>query len=273
MGRRAARDLARRNEGSEGMVQMRTNTRRGRRGVALLLAIGLAGAGFSLLLPGRAVAEVEDLAPLKAHWQARYRSLRVEEARLVKTVELATKEYADSNRRTYRRSGVRHFHRTNANEAKAQLAIVREQIAALPDELRAAGGYQRWLDEVDDEAIDMDRVEGLGVYADDGEFGGKGAYSPDAQGELEEDAARIAEDDGRNPIHAGESDDSVDRTSSDDDLGGPASADSDSGSQPGFDYESWRANRSGYEAKRAPENHLAPESPAEDPLEERDDPR
>ncbi|MEZ4331890.1 MAG: hypothetical protein R3F35_09045 [Myxococcota bacterium] len=206
-----------------------------------LLAASLAAAPVA--------AEPGDLDALKAHWQGRYRELRLEEARLVETARLATKEYADSNRRNYRRSGVRHFHRTNANEAKAQLVIVRGEIEKLYDEVVEAGGTVNWFYEVDDEGIDRGQVEGLGVYADDGRFGGKGAYAPRREdGEPlgdDLDAAR-ADDDGRNPRF------SEDGDAPDD----PASLGADD--LPPFDYDAWRKNRGEYESKRAPERHLRP---------------
>ncbi len=251
------------------MMRMGTTSRKSRGIAASLLAAGLAGVGLALVLPSLAAAQVEDTAPSKDYWQERYRALRLEEAQLVKTVELATKEYADSNRRTYRRSGVRHFHRTNAQDAQARLAEVREQISALPDQLREAGGYQSWLDEVDDEPIDMNRIEGLGVYADDGEFGGKGAYAPDAEDAEGERDADSTQDDGRNPLYSDGSDESIAGEGPD---GAPASADADAGSRPDFDYESWRRNRSEYESKRAAESQLVPEASDEVELEEQVDP-
>ncbi|MFO0690142.1 MAG: hypothetical protein U0900_15700 [Myxococcota bacterium] len=230
----------------------------------LLLATCVAGAVGLARPAGAATTAQGDLDALKAHWQSRYRKLRVEEARLVETVRIATKEYADSNRRNYRRSGVRHFHRTNANEAKKQLALVREQIAAFPSELVAAGGSTHWLDEVDEEPIDPNRVEGLGVYEDEGRFGGKGAYAP--YREEDDDAVTPAagggpdlstdpggegevEDDGRNPLYSNDDD-----ASEEDD---PASID-EGGFGP-YDYEYWRTNRQEYESERAPEKHLRPD--------------
>lgn len=195
----------------------------------------------------RTVAPLEDLDALKAYWQGRYRSLRLDEARLVETVKLATKEYADSNRRNYRRSGVRHFHRTNANEAKVELARVREQISACQDEVVAAGGMAAWLDEVDDETLDPGAVQGLGVYRDDGRFGGKGAYAEDEEGDRR-DEEEAGSGDGRNDLY--ESDES-------DDADEPAAIGDEQGSG-GFDYDAWRKNRGEYEEQRAPEKHLTP---------------
>lgn len=216
----------------------------------LLLAVcATAPLAASFFAPMATATEPGDLDALKAHWQGRYRKLRLDEARLMETVRLATKEYADSNRRNYRRSGVRHFHRTNANEAKAQLAVVRGEIEKLYDEVVEAGGTVNWFYEVDDEGIDRAQVEGLGVYADDGRFGGKGAYAPRREdGEPlgdDVDAAQAA-DDGRNP-----------RFSEDDDADeDPASMGADD--LPPFDYDAWRKNRGEYESKRAPERHLRP---------------
>lgn len=220
---------------------------------SLVLAAGMVlvpGAPFVALLASEpaAAADLGDLDALKAYWQGRYRELRLEEARLVETERLATKEYADANRRNYRRSGVRHFHRTNANEAKAQLVIVRAEIEQVREDVVDAGGTVNWLDEVDDEGIDPAQVEGLGVYADDGRFGGKGAYGPRREDgeplDADRDAAR-ADDDGRNPLFSDEDED-----------GDPASLDGEA--LPAFDYDAWRRNRAEYESKRAPERHLTP---------------
>jgi hypothetical protein len=215
------------------------------------LAIGTAALGTILLGPSSASSQTETgEAELRAYWQGRYRSLRKKEATLVETVKLATKEYADSNRRTYRRSGVRHFHRTNANEAKAELSQVRAEMAAMYDEASAAGVPIFWLDEVAEETIDPGAVEGLGVYEDDGQFGGKGAYAKDSA-EEDSDADAAGEDDGRNPLYTGNGDE-------------PASLEGDGSKK--LDYEAWRANREAYERERAPEKHLAPDwqAPAEE---------
>ena len=81
----------------------------------VVCAIVTATLGTILAGPSSAAGQSEaDDGELRAYWQGRYRKLRETEATLVQTVKLATKEYADSNRRSYRRSGVRHFHRTNA---------------------------------------------------------------------------------------------------------------------------------------------------------------
>jgi len=201
------------------------------------------GVGAITLHPGVASAQEADLDQLKAEWQARYRDLRREEARLVETVRLATKEYADANRRNYRRSGVRHFHRTNANEAKAALAEVRQEIKDAHVEVVAEGGLAYWLEAIDDEPIDSDAVQGLGVYEDGGQFGGKGAYPKNSDNE-----AGQAQDDGRNPLY-----------SQDDD----APAELEEKGDEDFDYNSWRANRAEYEKERAPERHLNPNDPGQ----------
>ena len=218
----------------------------------VVFAIVTAALGTILVWPSSVAAQGNGGdAELRAYWQGRFRNLRKKEASLVQTVKLATKEYADSNRRTYRRSGVRHFHRTNANEAKAELAKLRAEIATLYDDARAAGVPVFWLEEVAEEPIDSDAVEGLGVYKDEGHFGGQGAYAKDSD---EEDSETDFEagDDGRNPLYGGDGDDD------------PASLEGD-GSQD-FDYEAWREDRDEYESERAPEEHLAPgwDDPAEE---------
>ncbi len=219
-------------------TKISARARRMRRALALfLLAFGLAG-GAAIVAgqPASAVDQTDDEGELRAYWQGRFRELRNEEARLAQTVALATKEYADANRRNYRRSGVRHFHRANAKDAEAELDLVRAEIASIYDEAREAGIPVFWLDEVAEEKIDMNRVQGLGVYVDDGPFGGKGAYGPD---EEEDDTAARANDDGRNPLHAGEDAAEGDR---------PASLD-ESGAKR-FDYEAWRKDRRQYEEER-----------------------
>ncbi len=232
------------------MTRIECTTRTGRIAGALILATLIATAGATLLeASATTAAETEaDDAQLKAYWQGRLRDLRSNEARLVQTVELATKEYADANRRSYRRSGVRHFHRTNANEARAELTLVRAQLDAIYDEASAAGVQTHWLDEVAEEPIDMDAVQGLGVYRDAGEFGGKGAYAKEPDPD-EADDDREARDDGRNPLYTGEDDE-------------PASFDAEGSKE--FDYDDWRKDRIDYERNRAPEKHLVPEDPGLD---------
>jgi hypothetical protein len=216
----------------------------GRMLAVLGLVVALVSGAALVVGPSPAAAQrIDDDAEAKAYWQGRYRNLRVKEARLVQTVNLATKEYADANRRTYRRSGVRHFHRTNANDAKAELELVRADLETIYDDARSAGIPIFWLDEVAEEPIDMDRVEGLGVYADGGPFGGKGAYAKDTA-EDDAEAGPDSTDDGRNPLHAGEGDE-------------PASLDDTESKR--FDYEAWRKDRREYEKERAPERHLEPD--------------
>ena len=208
-----------------------------------LLAVAIGTAASFLLQPPAASAQAEDPDALKAYWQTRYRDLRQDEARLVQTVKLATKEYADANRRSYRRSGVRHFHRTNANEAKKELADVRSRIESIYEEVVAAGGSMNWIYEVDDEGIDADDVQALGVYEDDGLFGGKGAYAPSKDDEARDADRDANEDDGRNPLYQGED--------TDDD---PASFEDEGLSE--YDYDAWREDRSDYEGDRATEEPL-----------------
>ncbi len=205
--------------------------------------------------PAAAEDRIEDDAAVKAYWQGRYRKLRLEEARLVETERLATKEYADANRRTYRRSGVRHFHRTNANEARAELVRVRAELASIYDDARAAGIPVFWLDEVAEEPIDMNRVQGLGVYADDGPFGGKGAYAEES--EEGDDGGPISNDDGRNPLYSEEGEEGDE----------PASLDDAEAKR--FDYDAWLRDRRQYEQERAPEKHLVPDADDVEPEVER----
>lgn len=192
----------------------------------------------SLLLAAPSIADGSaDPLREKADWQRRYYALRLHEARLVKTIELATKEYADSNRRNYRRSGVRHFHRTNANDAKAELKKHRERIEQFRSQFRAAGGSIYWLDEVDEEPIDIASVEGLGEYQNEGRFGGEGAYAAESPATK----ANPEFDDGRNPRFLEEE------------------ADSDVAGEPAksrYDFDAWRTDRSEYEGERVKERHL-----------------
>jgi len=186
--------------------------------------------------PG-AAGDARDPLLEKADWQRRYYALRVHEARLVKTIELATKEYADANRRNYRRSGVRHFHRTNANEAKVELANHRERIDLFREQLRASGGSIHWLDEIDEMPVDAPRLEGLGEYRRGGRFGGEGAYSVEPR----PDALGSDPDDGRNPRFLRNEDGSDFRLER---------------SESRYDFDEWRADREQYEGERAPERQL-----------------
>lgn len=214
----------------------------------LLLAVAIGTAASVVLHPPAASAQAEDLDALKTYWQSRYRDLRQQEARLIQTVELASKEYADANRRNYRRSGVRHFHRTNANEAKTQLAAVRTKIESIYEEVVAAGGSANWIYEVDDEGRDLEDAQGLGVYEDRGMFGGKGAYAPGGDAAAREGDQGEAAIDGRNPLYQGDDADVDDAPASVEDKG-----DSE------YDYGAWRKSRGDYEEGRAPEKHLGPD--------------
>ena len=213
----------------------------------LLLAVAIGTAASVVLHPPAASAQAEDLDALKTYWQSHYRDLRQQEARLIQTVELASKEYADANRRNYRRSGVRHFHRTNANEAKTQLAAVRTKIESIYEEVVAAGGSANWIYEVDDEGRDLEDAQGLGVYEDRGMFGGKGAYAPGGDAAAREGDQGEAAIDGRNPLYQGDDADVDDAPASVEDKG-----DSE------YDYGAWRKSRGDYEEGRAPEKHLGP---------------
>ena len=213
-----------------------------------LLAVSIGMAATFVLDPPAASAQEEDLNALKTYWQSRYRDLRQQEARLIQTVKLATKEYADSNRRSYRRSGVRHFHRTNANEAKTQLAAVRTKIESIYEDVVAAGGSTNWIYEVDDEGRDVEDAQGLGVYDDRGMFGGKGAYAPGGDAAAREGDQGEAAIDGRNPLYQGDDADVDDAPASVEDKG-----DSE------YDYDAWRKSRGDYEEGRAPEKHLGPD--------------
>lgn len=211
----------------------------------LLLAVSIGTTAWVVLRSPTASAETEDLTALKTYWQDHYRDLRQQEARLIETVQLASKEYADANRRNYRRSGVRHFHRTNANEAKAELAKVRTQIESVYEEVVAAGGSVNWIYEVDDEGRDLVDTQGLGVYEDRGQFGGKGAYAPAGDARAREGDQGEAAVDGRNPLY--------------DDAGDDVPASIEQKGHSEFDYDSWRKSRGNYEQDRAPERHLGPD--------------
>ncbi len=203
--------------------------------ITIVSALGLWLPGVPGIGVDAAAASAEDsgdMRILKQHWQDRYRALRLREARLEKTIDLATKEYADANRRNYRRSGVRHFHRTNAALAKNELAKVQKDLETIYDEARAADVPLIWLYEVEDETIDPDEVEGLGDYADGGRFFGPSDAAED------EDAS---EDDGRNPLYSRDSEDEA-----------PPAGYGESGTIE-FDYEAWQEDRGKYEAQRGGE--------------------
>lgn len=121
-------------------------------GAVLLCAVV---AGPLAVLPKSVFAQAEDGA-LKATWQARYRNLRQAEVQLKRTIEDATKEYADANRRNYRRSGVRHAYQAQASNAKAELGRVEKEISGIYDEARRAGIPLTWLYEVEEETVTPD---------------------------------------------------------------------------------------------------------------------
>jgi len=188
--------------------------------------------GSSLALRA-APTQAESLAEArekKEEWQSRYRELRLQEARLEKTIDLATKEYADANRRSYRRSGVRHFHRANAQLATQELAKIRAELEQIYDDARVEEIPLIWLYEVEDEEIDSSQVTGLGDYPNENGFVG----SVDSDDDREESESETSENAGRNPFHL------QDETS-------PASA--DESDDVNFDYDAWRKNRAEYEGR------------------------
>ncbi len=203
----------------------------------------IAAASF-LLQPPAASAQAEDPDALKAYWQTRYRDLRHEEARLVQTVKLADEgvrrcespdliaaaAFAISTART----------RTRQRRSSRRSA---PRIESIYEEVVAAGGSMNWIYEVDDEGIDADDVQALGVYEDDGLFGGKGAYAPSKDDEARDAERDVSEDDGRNPLYQ--------REDADDE---PASFEDEGVSE--YDYDAWREDRSDYEENRAPEEPL-----------------
>ena len=201
--------------------------------VLMLLGLGMSVAIGSSIAFRAAPTHAQSLAGNqtgKDEWQSRYRGLRLQEARLEKTIELATKEYADANRRSYRRSGVRHFHRANVQLAKEELAKVRTDLVKIYDDARVEEVPLIWLYEVEDEKIDPSQVTGLGDYAN--ERGFLGALATDANGEGTE--SDTSEDAGRNPIHL------RDETP-------PASP--DERDAVNFSYDAWRQDRGKYEGR------------------------
>jgi hypothetical protein len=175
--------------GQPGRRVARASTRRARLGLLVAFLVGF-------VVPAAQAIDME----LKREWQDRYRELRLQAARLEVTAELATKEYADANRRNYRRSGVRHFHRANAIEARTELVRVQKEMGELRETVRAAGLPVSWLDEVDEEPLDLDRVQALGDYSDEGRFGGRGADAPEPDQERDANPEGLV-DDGRNPLY------------------------------------------------------------------------
>ena len=147
-----------------------TPTRRptARHTLAGALAALTLGAALFLLPSFPADAEsdsqkIDNPAEWKDEFKARYLALRVEEARLEKTIELATKEYADANRRQYRRSGVRHFHHVNAEAARVRLEEVKAEKKNLVEEMEDFGGFAWWVDEFEETPLNERGIEGLGA--------------------------------------------------------------------------------------------------------------
>lgn len=160
--------------------------------IAAVLALAINGlvVGSIVLWPIEGGAQSDDAA-LKVYWQDRYRSLRQSKVRLEQTIEEATKEYAEANRRNYRRSGVRHGYRTQALEAKAELARVQTELDQIYDEARRESVPITWLYEVENEPVDPGR-----------------SRATDAGDERSRKAAEHQE--GRNPLYHGDDDLDVD---------------------------------------------------------------
>jgi hypothetical protein len=168
----------------------------GGRTAARMLLVILFVAGS--VLPALSVSALD--LEQKREWQGRYRALRIQVARLELTADLATKEYADANRRNYRRSGVRHFHRENALRARVEAERVRKELGQLKETARAAGLPRSWFDEVDEEPIDRSRIQALGDYREEGRFMGEGAPAEDGPGGVPASSTGSF-DDGRNPLY------------------------------------------------------------------------
>lgn len=126
--------------------------------MVVVLALALDGVLFGSLAlwPSETAAQSEDAA-LKAYWQDRYRNLRLTKVELEQTIAEATEAYAEANRRNYRRSGVRHVYRTQALEAKAELARVQTALDQIYDEARRESVPITWLYEVESESVDPGR--------------------------------------------------------------------------------------------------------------------
>ncbi|MEM9176936.1 MAG: hypothetical protein AAGC67_17080 [Myxococcota bacterium] len=129
---------------------MTLSNRIGRRAVALVLAL-LVGLGASL-----ALAETEEeLQAKRLQWQDRYRVALTNRVILQGNVDMLLNSYAQAQRRNYPRGGAREKFLTQANEQKALLAEVEEEIASIYDEARAAGVPPGWLAEVESEDLSV----------------------------------------------------------------------------------------------------------------------
>ena len=117
-----------------------------RRLAAFALAL-IVGFGASL-----ALAETEEeLLAKRTLWQDRYRVALTNRVILTDNVERLLHDYAQAQRRNYPRGGAREAYLTQANEQKAMLADVEQEIVSIQREAREAGIPPGWLAEVEDE--------------------------------------------------------------------------------------------------------------------------
>lgn len=136
------------------MMNMSTLSKTLRRATGLALAILL----VLVMAAPTAVAEVEDIAKVKAEWQGEYRGLLQEALRLRTNATNARRNYAEAQRRNYPRGGARQQYLIDADAAEKQLAKVEQDIEALRVRARHEGAMPAWFYEVDDEDIVVPRA-------------------------------------------------------------------------------------------------------------------
>ncbi len=126
----------------------------------LVLALSL---GFAVATPALASDETaatplsgeETLAEQKEHWQARYRRLLRDKARLERNIASAKNNYTLAQRRNYPRGGARERYRLDAERGEQELSRVEDDIDRLLAEGRRDGALPGWFAEVEDESFDV----------------------------------------------------------------------------------------------------------------------
>jgi hypothetical protein len=136
----------------------------------------------------------------KESLQQDYRDLITKADRLRDVIERERELYADANRRNYRRGKKRHVHLDAVELATRELAEVEAQLATFADDARRAGAPPGWLNEVEMELEDADRLPAIGTGPGDG--GRNPIYlKPTDDGALSKESKNRDDDAGRNPLY------------------------------------------------------------------------
>jgi hypothetical protein len=123
---------------------------------ALASASILAATPLALLSSDTAFGQTdEELLEQKGEWEGRYRNLLQNAARLERNAAAARENYTRAQKRNYPRGGARQQFLIDEQQAKDELANVRQQIEDLKLRARQEGVMPGWLYEVEDEDLSV----------------------------------------------------------------------------------------------------------------------